>query len=204
MTVFTIQLVILPICLNKTEPSFFFTSDAKLELTELRTKFLQKKNKTKQAGIFFVPKRKLYFNKKLSPQNSVKLLAKCSLMQCKQTSVPSYPNVFVGAKIVRQLHRRFVFGKAKRVFLDLDLMSFFCVVGFRDVVCSKYRSISVLRYIFAFGQIFDSCGWHFFDAKFAVLGFFQPQVEGFQLETYTVKLVPAKLPAKAASILFRR
>ena len=128
----------------------------------------------------FLLKRKLSYIEIFISLKSVKLVAWSSLIKTKQT-FGSWPIVLVGKKNFTQIHLRF-FWQTKFVFF-LDSMSFFYAVRFGNLVCFKYRSISVLQYIYASKQVLGSCGWHFFVANFVKLAFLQPQVKSLHLET---------------------
>ena len=62
-------------------------------------------------------------------------------------------------------------------------MSLPYVVGFGNVVCFKYRSISVLRYRYDFKQVLGSSRLYFIVVNFVKMAFLHPQAESIQLET---------------------
>ena len=78
-------------------------------------------------------------------------------------SAPSSLIMFVGVKIFRQPGLRFYLLTWQ--FNYLDSTSFLYAVQFGNIVCFKFRSITVLCYMYAF-QALGSCGWHFLVVDF--------------------------------------
>ena len=149
---------------TKQNASTFFDTDAEKGKPDFRRK------KTSDIGMFFVqngsyhiPKSSRYKEERNSWQNPV-------WYKSNRHSGPLSPNEFVRVKIFRQLHRIFSFWQSEFVFLDSK--SFFYSIQFGNAVCFKYRSISIMGYVYAIKQVLGSCRGNFLVVNLAMLAFF--------------------------------
>ena len=70
----------------------------------------------RKTMLFIVPNRKLSYTEIFATKTSMEIVAKSSLIAKNRLSVPSFSNVLVGVKIVRQPNLRFFFWEANLSF----------------------------------------------------------------------------------------